>query len=849
MSQLSMIGLRPSASPVDRFAPKEVRLQQTDDLTELAQGLAMLGGATRQIADRRLEHAVNQGVAEIEAKVQADAQNRIKNLDDFKQASAAGQIEYQDIPWAMKALKQQVSRNVVAANVARASEQYLTNIREFDVTGGSDAVRTYFIEQAQAGLDQDDPFVVAAVAEDIQRAADRWSNHYAQQRSQARIEEGNNAVRDGVFNAFIGASRGQTSEFWGPKPNSAALAAEINKTITGQLGLMPDDAMRANVVAGIYTAALQSRDADLAASLMGQISVGGKPLKDTVEGAKALADIREQVENMEDRDTARARQRENEADREQESLLEDSLARHVISGKAANTWVPSEQDRNAVAPNILMNAMLHAAKLDADMAQLSTSQTGRELAKEITRIMATNPEITPKALKDTPWRGSTIGELVAEQGLGGVFSETMQAMTDPVSADDYQAMLSNAAAGTLTFSQLNAVQHRMPRENFERLRRVVEMPKDNPIMAELRALSGRSKSRSSSSSEYMMEDEDVLDGVSAMDTLRLSIETAAALENQANAESAAGDLSGLSAMPRISEATIKSNVQRARIEMMGRLSEMLANQELVADPTKQREAIEKALWEVSSRYNGFHDRAGLFTAGTAQEKAATEQAKAIEGPLPRASEEDAEDLDAKRIEANENMLAALDAGDTSAADYWADIRLSAAQAQRIADYTVAIDSGVNALTARDRLAPSSERRVGPAGPYYVTGKVANGGPAERPYTGTDMFVPFDKNSRRYKNAVADIEAVMATGDKGKTFETLRKYMAPQEIGINGIYGGPPTEYMIVPAIAFYTTPAEAKAGISQWAARLGMSADEAKELTQLAIRSIKLLQPEAQPQP
>jgi len=456
MSQFTNAQLTPQARVVDSYAAPIVAppSNKGEELAQLAQGLSQFSSGLKRYEN----YANEQKRQELTEQIKADAADKYKNMQEFQAAVDAKKIAYQDVPWAISDLKAAVARNQALANSEKAYEGYLQDPTRFNTV---DEVRAYAYEMGQVGMNGDDPVVVSAAADVIQRASAALVETHIRGRSEARQEEMKAALENNVLSIVRLASR---------SPESVKTLNADLKNATDNMSFLPPAERQKAVERGLRAAALSFENTSELETVLNSTEVEGKRLADTADGKVLIADLLNQTENRIE-NKANTIQKVKAIKRQQDlDSVDTDFGNHLAQGGSPESFKISKERLTQIAPENRVDAILRAGNVAVTLNGINRTQEGQEVTTAFLGAVAKDGQ----AALDTvyPKTGETYRDVLIRTGTyGGVVNPALAGvMADAVEVND---LTMRAGTGDLSFAELKEQERRLSPSDFARLQRVI----------------------------------------------------------------------------------------------------------------------------------------------------------------------------------------------------------------------------------------------------------------------------------------------------------------------------------------------------------------------------------------
>lgn len=296
---MSRIPLRAVATPVDIFAPAATQAGDGgQELMQLAGSLskfsATLGRYTQYKSEEDRKNAM-------EEAIQLQREHRFDNIEAYNQLVSDGTVTEGGNPWKLVYLRQLVAQEHVS-NAALAIEQdFYNNPPENpdDIVG----IRNQVQERLLAATEGLDSFEFQAVAGQVDQFTQQFVSRHQTKREGERVLEADEAMMHSLMS--LTSASPETAERLGSafQADASPDQKRVGETYIQSLqdlanastSVTPAPRVRSRMVAAIEQMAIRNRDPELASTLISRLTVGGKALSESVDGAW-MSGIRTQVD-------------------------------------------------------------------------------------------------------------------------------------------------------------------------------------------------------------------------------------------------------------------------------------------------------------------------------------------------------------------------------------------------------------------------------------------------------------------------------------------------------------------------------------------------------------------------
>jgi hypothetical protein len=370
--RLSRIPLRPVASPVDTFAPSEVRRGDggAAGLAQLADALGSFNPALQGFSETYTY--AQRAEAETEARA-LQAQRQYKSLTDLKGAVDRGEIKEDDNPWKMVFLKQLVGRNEVRLAAQSIEQEYESSpIRYKDNPAEVEA----FVQERLATLAQGrDNWELASVS----AAADEFRNEFVAGHIKRRAHERDLETQVG-FTRQVSQDAAEAIAMINDGASPDAVIARTQQAVNAAGMVVHPEKLRAWATQSVIQAAVAARDPDSVTQLMQSIKVGDKTLAETMP-VGAMEQLQEEIQQKRVRDI------------QVEALLEDQAQKQQTkNGLAAfDSYVRSERaagrEPSLTEMNLVIDQMDVSPEIRQKLKAMGNDMSREAVSLELSRFM------------------------------------------------------------------------------------------------------------------------------------------------------------------------------------------------------------------------------------------------------------------------------------------------------------------------------------------------------------------------------------------------------------------------------------------------------------------------------
>lgn len=576
MSQ-SSIRLTPVARPVDRMiAPEPVRVSQRSDFGDLADALAPLSRAVSEISNRRT--VADQQTLESEQVAYIDQEAaRLKNVDGYAAAVKEGKLKYTDVPWVQIDLKNQVSIGQAEENLLGAMNEYHSGVMSKE--DNPEKVREWLHGKMIDGIDENDPYVAAAVAPYIRQRAAQVAMQHSEGRSRARGVEYRESISNNVANL---AGTGD-----------AVATGQLLDNILAPTGpFMPAAERIAAIMEGAQVYVDSTGDIEHMRGILEQLTVPSPsgelvPLLSTAAGKEGLMRLQERALNREARDVQLGARRDQErVDGELKGLL-GLFDAHVAAGGDPDPLafkIPEGTSREVL--KAFNRQVLGEAQTDRALGEFNKDRQTSE-AHSLLVSGQSGGMSTEESLNQQTKDGRRVRDVLAYNSAGSSVGQSLLA-AQPISPEEEIALHVATQDGSTDVAQMDALKGRMDPSTWQYLRN----QRVNNALGGSGGQQGISRGGSSGSA-----------GSGPLDTLEISIKA------------------GQDSLPETQDPMFDRDAHNRRLALIVSRAQLALAREIQAidgDRTKTRSqkatAKEEALWRVSGQWGGYKDQASLLTA-------------------------------------------------------------------------------------------------------------------------------------------------------------------------------------------------------------------------------------------
>jgi hypothetical protein len=311
---MSRMALRPTAGPLDLFAPDEVRGSEGDSLAGLADGLAQFNAGLQSYGSAALAEQKQEGMA---AASKAQLERQYKSIGEMEEAVKRGDLPEDANPWKMVFLRQLVARDEVRTGLLRIEQEFEAGATD-EVVGvrRAQSVETLdkWVGQRIAALTEGmDPFTSQAAFGAIDDwktrfypgVENRWQKERAVATDAGFQREIGHLLEPLAYSARSGVDQPEkTQPYW----------AGIQSVIDNASRVISDpEQVRRNALQAVAATAIAARTPELVQQSLDKITVGGKTLRELALPGE-IAKIEEDIADFSYREMTRQRLAEQVAD-------------------------------------------------------------------------------------------------------------------------------------------------------------------------------------------------------------------------------------------------------------------------------------------------------------------------------------------------------------------------------------------------------------------------------------------------------------------------------------------------------------------------------------------------------
>lgn len=332
------MALRPTAGPLDLFAPDEVRGSEGDSLAGLADGLSRFNAGLQSYGSAALTEQKQEGMA---AAAKLHLQRQDKSIAELEGAVKRGDIPEDANPWKMIFLRKLVARDEVRTGLLRIEQEFEAGETD-DVVGvrraqSVDSLDKWVGQRIAALTEGMDPFAAEAAF----GAVDDWKSRFYPT-VENRWQKERAIATDAGFQREIGhlleplayAARNSATRA-GSEVDPAQAATEqkeidkktkpywegIQSVIGNASRVISDpEQVRRNALQAVAATAIAARTPELVQQSLDKITVGGKTLRELALPGE-IAKIEDDIAEF----SYREMNRQRFAEQDQNEQLTDTL--------------------------------------------------------------------------------------------------------------------------------------------------------------------------------------------------------------------------------------------------------------------------------------------------------------------------------------------------------------------------------------------------------------------------------------------------------------------------------------------------------------------------------------------